>query len=177
MDADDERLAAMERQGRFVGLVIVELVLGLSMAGAVMVMLTTAPILYESASRVRNHGLVATPFLTALFILLLRRAGLPRALLATGGLLFLTALVLGVLPPGQRAERCPSVLGDFWGGPGANAETCFDLRQVQKYDVASTVGVGLLLAGAGAAFAGFRPRAGGDHLAHSRAAAGLRPPG
>lgn len=157
IDVDDDRLEAMERRGRFVGLVIVELVVGLSLAAIVMVMLTTRPLLYESASRVSHHGIGAILVLSLLFVLMLWRLGLPRALLATGGLVLLLALVVGILPPGARAFRCPSVLGDFWNGRGANDETCFDLRQVQMLDVAWTAGVGLVLVGGGAALASRRP--------------------
>jgi hypothetical protein len=159
IDADDDRLAQLERRGRLIGLVIVELVVGLSVAGVVLVMLNKPPTLYESASRVRHHGIAAVVVLTAVFVAVLWRAGMARALLVVGGLTLAAALIVGTLPPGGGWARCRSVLGDFWGRRGDEDESCFDLRQVQKVDVASTAGAGLVLLGAGVALAAGPPPA------------------
>ena len=158
IDADEDRLEALERRGRVVGLVIVELVLGLSMAAVVLLLLHSSPVLYASVSVVRRYGVVGMVAMGAVLVVVARRFGYQRALLATGGLVLAAAGVIGVMPHyGGDSGGCRSVLGDFWGSHGDEDETCYDVRQVQTFDVASTAGVGLVLVGAGAALAGHRP--------------------
>jgi hypothetical protein len=155
IDADDDRLAALERRGRLVALVTVEVVVGLAIAAVVMVLLHTSSALEVSgsASVVRRYGVAAGLVLVGLFVVMARRGGVQRALLTTGGLAMVAALVVGVTPPGKPGPvaDCHSVLGDFWGRHGDEDEGCYDLRRVQTVDVASTAGVGLVLLGGGTA--------------------------
>lgn len=168
-------MGRVERRGRRLGLISIQLAIALAIVGVWVPTLTAWPPFdyWVVPSLLPTYGLIGLTSSVFLWLVLLRFSGFRAATLIVGASIVLAGLGLGFSPitSGGHTGWCQSVLGNI-GLHGDDREDCFDARASRADDVAVVLTFGLLVTAVGSALVAHRAGRGTERPPHDLAPGG-----
>jgi hypothetical protein len=149
----ERRTARLERRGRLLGLIAIQVAFVMAIVGVWTWALTSWPLFdyWVFPSSLPTYGLFGLAASIVLWSLLARQKGAELATLIVGVMVVVAGVGLGISPPvtpGGQSGWCKTVFGNV-GLHGDDREDCFDARAARADDVAIVLSFGLIVCAIG----------------------------